>query len=106
MAFSTRGGKGANLKVVQRLLAPPWDGELYQITGESDIGGRWQLTGDDPESGKNAGGVEEDDNNPSQVGGEATGFCFLFKAVFQSVLIFGTEPWVVTPFMGRVLGGF
>ena len=31
---------------------------------------------------------------------------FFFKAVVQSVLLFGAETWVVTPHMGRVLGGF
>ena len=31
---------------------------------------------------------------------------FLFKAVVQSVLIFGAETWVVTPQMDRVLWGF
>ena len=31
---------------------------------------------------------------------------FFFKAVIQSVLLFGAEMWVVIPSMGRVLGGF
>ena len=31
---------------------------------------------------------------------------FLFKAVAQSVLLFGTEMWMVTPHMGQVLGVF
>ena len=30
---------------------------------------------------------------------------FFFKSVVQSVLIFGAETWVITPCMGRVLGG-
>ena len=30
---------------------------------------------------------------------------FFFKDVVQLVLIFGAETWVVTPHMGRVLGG-
>ena len=29
-----------------------------------------------------------------------------FKAVIQAVLIFGVETWVVTPRMGKTLGGF
>ena len=29
-----------------------------------------------------------------------------FKAVIQVVLIFGPETWVVTPCMGKALGGF
>ena len=32
------------------------------------------------------------------------GKCFI--AVFQSVLIFGSETWVMTPHMGRALGSF
>ena len=31
---------------------------------------------------------------------------FFFKSIVQPVLIFGAETWVVTPCMGRVLGGF
>ena len=31
---------------------------------------------------------------------------FFFKSVVQAVLLFGLEAWVVTPCMGRVLGGF
>ena len=29
----------------------------------------------------------------------------LFKAVVQVVLLFGSETWVMTPCMGRLLGG-
>ena len=32
-------------------------------------------------------------------------YVFFFKAVVQSVLLLGAEKWVVTPNMGRVLGG-
>ena len=31
---------------------------------------------------------------------------FFFKYVVQAVLLFGLETWVVTPLMGRALGGF
>ena len=30
----------------------------------------------------------------------------LFKALVQEVLLLGSENWVVTPYMGRALGGF
>ena len=30
---------------------------------------------------------------------------FFFKAVVQAVLLFGLDTWVVTPCMGRDLGG-
>ena len=31
---------------------------------------------------------------------------FFFKSVIHLVFLFGAETWVVTPFIGRVLGGF
>ena len=31
---------------------------------------------------------------------------FFFKTTVKAVLIFGAETWVVTPYMGRFLGGF
>ena len=31
---------------------------------------------------------------------------FFFKSVVQAVLLFSLETWVVTPRMGRALGGF
>ena len=31
---------------------------------------------------------------------------FLSKSVFQVVLLFGADTWLVTPHIGRVLGGF
>ena len=58
------GGKGGNLKGVQRLWAPPWDGDFLQIPRESDTGSIWRLSGSDPESGEGAGGVEEGDEDP------------------------------------------
>ena len=32
-------------------------------------------------------------------------FGFFFKATVQAVLLFGSETWVVTPRMGKSLGG-
>ena len=46
------------------------------------------------------------DEDPEQGGGEAAGVRIFFKAVVQSVLIFGEEIWLVTPHMGQVMGGF
>ena len=31
---------------------------------------------------------------------------FFLKAVVQSLLLFGTETWMVTPYIGQVLGGY
>ena len=42
----------------------------------------------------------------SREGADRRVYIFFFKAVVQSIKIFGTETWVATPCMGRVLGGF
>ena len=49
------------------------------------------------------GSVSEADADSQQGGGRVSGV--FFKAVVQSVLLFGAKTWVVTPRMGRVLGG-
>ena len=41
----------------------------------------------------------------SREGAEPRVYGFFFKTVLQVVLLFGSETWVVTPLMGRVLGG-
>ena len=38
--------------------------------------------------------------------GKYKGVGIFFKAVVQVLLIFGTKTWVMTPHMGRDLGGF
>ena len=42
----------------------------------------------------------------SSKGVEPRVFGFFFKAMVQAVFLFGSETWVVTPCMGRALGGF
>ena len=42
----------------------------------------------------------------SREGARPRVYRFFFKAIIRSVLIFGAENWVVTPRMGRALGGF
>ena len=42
----------------------------------------------------------------SREGAEPRVSVFFFKSVVQSVFLFGSEIWVVTPHMGRVLGFF
>ena len=42
----------------------------------------------------------------SREGAELQVSVFFFKAVVQDMLIFGSETWVVTPRMGRVMGDF
>ena len=49
--------------------------------------------------------MEEDDKNPQQEGGGSAGVRIFFKAMVQAVFLFGSETWVVTPCMGRSLGG-
>ena len=42
----------------------------------------------------------------SREGAEPRVSVFFFKSVVQSVFLFGSEIWVVTPHIGRVLGFF
>ena len=68
--FGDRGGKGVNLKGIQRLWAHPQYGPVLQVPGNIVIGSGLWLAGSDPESDKGAGGLEEDDEDPEQVGGK------------------------------------
>ena len=68
-----RGEAGGQLQGIQRLWAPPGDGDLLPIPGASDIGGGRILAGGGQEFFMGEGGVEEDDNNPHQGGGVASG---------------------------------
>ena len=49
MVLGNRGGAGGNIQVIQRLWAPPGDGELLPIPGTGDLAGRRQLVRDDQE---------------------------------------------------------
>ena len=44
--------------------------------------------------------------HPQQGGSGAWGSGFFFKAVVQSLLLFGADTWVFPPRMGKALGGF
>ena len=44
--------------------------------------------------------------NLGKEGGKSKGVGMFFKALVQAVLILGAETWVMTPRMGRDLGGF
>ena len=67
-AFGGRGGKGVNIKGVQRLWAHPWYGSAFQVLGGSIIGGRLLLTGSDTESYKGASGLEDNYKDLEQGG--------------------------------------
>ena len=71
--FGGGGGNGGDIKGVQRLWANPQGGPLLQVPGESDIGGGWRLADGEPESDKSGGGLEEDDEDPKQIGGKVAG---------------------------------
>ena len=104
-AISGGGGDRVHRQTFQRLRAPPGDDDLLQIPGTGDIGGRQRLAGGGKKLFPGKGGLEEYDVNPQQVGGGAAGVRIFFKAVVQAVLLFGSETWVVTPRMGKALGG-
>ena len=105
-AFSGRGGKGGNLKGVRRLWAHPQYGPILQVPGESDIDGGWWLNGSDPESDKGTGGLEEDDKDLKQGGGEAVGV----RIFIMSCHPVGVDIWCRYvggyPPYGTVPGGF
>ena len=71
MAIGGRGGVGSHLQGIQRIWAPPGDGDLLLIPREVDLGGGQQLAGCGQKLVMGEGGVEEDDENPQQVGGVA-----------------------------------
>ena len=52
---------------------PPGYGDLLLIPGTGDLGGGRQLSGGGQELVRDEVGVEEDDNNPQQGGGRASG---------------------------------
>ena len=86
-------------------MVSPGNGYLLSILGKGDLGGGNLLASSSKEFVKGEIGVEEYDKNPQQGGGIAAGIWLLFKSMVQVVLFFGEETWVVTPCMGRVLGG-
>ena len=63
----------------QRLLAPTGDGDLLQIPGMGDLGGRRQLFGGGKELFKGKGDLEEDDVNPQHKGVGSAGVRIIFK---------------------------
>ena len=71
MAISSGEGEGGHRQGFQRIWAPPGDGELLQIPGTGDIGGRQQLAGGGKELVPGKGFLAEDDANPHQGGGGA-----------------------------------
>ena len=59
MAFGGTGGKGGKLKGIQHLRAHPQDGPIFQIPGDSTIGGGLWLAGGDTKSDEGSGGLKE-----------------------------------------------
>ena len=72
-ALGGGGGAVGHLQVIQRLWAPPGDGNVLSITGAGDLGGRQRLADSGQEFVTGKGGVEEDDKNPHHGGGGAAG---------------------------------
>ena len=78
MAISGIGGEGGHRKGFQRLWVLPVDGDLLQIPGMGDIGGRRQLTGSGEELVLGKSSLEKDDAHPQQVGVGAAGVWIIF----------------------------
>ena len=72
-ALGGGGETGGHLQRIQRLWAPPGDGDLLPITGEDDLGGGRRLVGGGQELVTGEGGVEENEKNSQQGGGGAAG---------------------------------
>ena len=79
-AIGSRGGEVGHRQSFQRLLAPPGDGDLLQIPGTGDLGGRRRMDGGGKELVPGKGVMEEDDANPQQGGSGATGVRNIFRS--------------------------
>ena len=73
-----RGGEGGHRQGFQRLRVPPGDGDLLQIPGTGNLGGRRRLAGGGEELVPGKGGLEEDDMHPQEGGGGAAGVWLIF----------------------------
>ena len=98
------GGAGSHLQGIQRLWAPLGDGDLLPIPGESDLGGRRRKVVRNLSQARSV--WKRMNRIPSREGLEPWVSGFFFEAMVQAVLLFDLETWVVTPRMGRALGGF
>ena len=71
--LSSKEGVGGHLQGIQRLWAPPGDGDRLPIPLEVDIGVGQRLDGSGQEFVKGEVAVEEDDEYPKEGGGGAVG---------------------------------
>ena len=76
--INSRRLEGGQRQGIQRLWAPPGDGNLLMIPGKGDIGGGRRLAGSGQELVPVKRCVEEDSKNPQQGGVRAEGFLLLF----------------------------
>ena len=90
MVIISRGGEGGHRQGFQLLWDPPGDGDLLQIPGTGDLGGRRRLDGGGKELVPGAGGMEEDDANFWQGGGGAAGV----RLIFQSYGAGSADIWI------------
>ena len=77
-ALRSRGLEGGHRQGFQRLWATSEDGDLLQIPGTGDLGGRQRLAGGGNKLVLGEDGMEEDDVNPHQGGGVAADIRLLF----------------------------
>ena len=97
------GGVGL-LQLFQILWEPRLDGDLLQIPGGAVADDDWPAVVQNLEMARAV--WRRMTRILSREGAELRLSGFFFKVVVQSVLLFGAETWLVTPHMGRVLGGF
>ena len=105
MSIISGGGEGVHCQVFHRLCAPPVNGDLLQIPGTVDLGGRRRLAGDGKELVPGKGGMEEDNMNTYQGGDGAAGVRLLFQIRGAG----GTDIWIGDigghPLHGKFPGG-
>ena len=77
-AINGRRGEVGHRQGFKRLWDTPGDGDLLQIPGTGDIGGRRRLVGGGEVLVPGKGGLEEDGAHPQQGGGSAVGVRILF----------------------------
>ena len=76
--ISGGGGEGCYRQGFWRLWSPPGDGDLLQISGMVDLGGRRKLSVSGEELVLGKVGLEEDDAHPQQGGGGSAGVQIVF----------------------------
>ena len=106
-AISSGVGEVGHRQGFQRLWAPPGDGDLLQIHGTGDLGGRQRLDGGGDKVVPGKGSLEKDGAYPQQGGGGLAGVQLLFlKPWYRRFCSSDRRPGWSPPAWARPWGGF